>query len=73
MTPAGTFFYYFSVTFLGFFFMLKYAKETKGLTDCEKKELYKPKAIEQPKEDYNELNVTTDSTIEEIELKSNNN
>ena len=41
MTPAGTFLFYFTITFTGFFLMIKYVKETRGLSDKEKKQLYK--------------------------------
>jgi hypothetical protein len=41
--PAGTFLFYASITFVGLFFYIFVLKESKGLTDKQKKELYCPK------------------------------
>ena len=43
MRPEGTFFFHCVCTFLGLIFMYIYLKETDGLTDKQKKELYIPK------------------------------
>ena len=42
----GTIWYFSALTFLGFFFCLFFVRETRGLTDLEKKSIYSPKAIE---------------------------
>ena len=39
----GTFWLFAGLSLLGFFFMLIFVKETRGLTDREKKTLYTPK------------------------------
>jgi hypothetical protein len=44
--PIGTFLFYASVTIFGFFFILVFVKETSGLTDKQKKQLYWPKKTE---------------------------
>ena len=41
--PAGVCMYYATVTFLGMFFIIFVVKETQGLTDRQKKQLYYPK------------------------------
>ena len=45
MRPAGMFMYYCVITTLGFFFIKKFVKETVGLTDRQKKQLYMPKNL----------------------------
>lgn len=40
----GTIWYYSLITFMGFVFCLIFVKETKGLTENEKKTLYSPKS-----------------------------
>jgi len=42
----GTIWYYSALTFLGCFFCIIFIKETRGLTDLEKKTLYSPKNLE---------------------------
>ena len=45
MSAAGTFLYFAAINFAAFFFMVRYVKETQGLTDKQKKRLYIPKKI----------------------------
>lgn len=45
MGPHGMFFFFGTITLLGAIFMAVYIKETKGLTDLEKKSLYYPEDI----------------------------
>ena len=46
MTPGGTFMCFSLLTFTNFLLMLKFAKETKGLTDKEKKQLFRTTTVE---------------------------
>lgn len=67
LRPQGTFLFYSMLNFLGFLFFCAFLKETKGLTDKQKKQLYMPeefKEIElstqevgkaEDEEDYDEL------------------
>ena len=41
----GSIWYFSGFTLLGFLFMLFFVRETRGLTDLEKKTLYSPKAV----------------------------
>ena len=41
----GSIWYFGVLTLIGFFFCLFFVKETRGLTDLEKKTLYSPKSI----------------------------
>ena len=43
MRPEGTFLFYASITFIGLFFFMYLVKETSGLSDKQKKQLYFPK------------------------------
>ena len=47
MGPTGMFFFLSGITFIGAAFILLYVKETKGLTDKEKKELYCPDELKE--------------------------
>ena len=40
--PDGTFLFYFTVSFMGLIFMFFFLKETHGLSDRQKKQLYMP-------------------------------
>ena len=42
----GTIWYYSAMNFIGFIFFIIFVKESRGLTDLEKKSLYSPKNIE---------------------------
>ena len=44
----GTVWYFSALNFLGLLFFLFFVKETKGLTDLEKKTLYSPTSTVQP-------------------------
>ena len=44
MKVYGTFWYFAVFCFLGFLFCLFFVRETRGLTDLEKKTLYSPKS-----------------------------
>ena len=41
----GSIWYFSILTFIGFFFCLFFVRETRGLTDLEKKTLYSPKSV----------------------------
>ena len=41
----GSIWYFAGLTFVGFFFCIFFVRETRGLTDIEKKSLYSPKVI----------------------------
>ena len=41
--PQGVFFMFGGFSFVGFIYCWIFLKETKGLTDCEKKQLFRPK------------------------------
>ena len=45
MKPQSLFFLFSFFSFLGGLFVYVFVKETKGLTDLEKKQLYKPVSI----------------------------
>ena len=47
LRPQGMFLFYSSINFLGFLFFYTYLKETKGLTDKQKKELYMPEEFKE--------------------------
>ena len=49
LKPEGTFLFFAVVSILGGFFMMAFVKETKGLTDKEKKCLYKQVALSEIK------------------------
>ena len=42
LRPDGTFLFYTIISFAGFLFMVIYLKETNGLSDKQKKEIYMP-------------------------------
>ena len=45
--PLGMYIFYFIFTFFGFIFMFIFLKETDGLTDKQKKELYMPQEFKE--------------------------
>ena len=49
LRPDGTFVYYGCITLVGFFLIQHFLKETKGLTDTDKKMLYWPEKYKQAK------------------------
>ena len=56
--PAGMFFFLGGVTFIGAVFIFFFVKETSGLSDKEKKQLYTPKEF-----------LPEDDIIDEIEME----
>ena len=45
LQPEGVFFMFGAITITGFFYILFLMKETRGLTDLEKKTLYAPEHL----------------------------
>jgi len=59
MKPEGTFLFYSIIAFLGLFFVIYVLKETQGLTDKQKKELYLPDSLKDltDSEDHQQVSV----------------
>ena len=47
MGVSGTFWLFAFLSLVGFFFMIFFVRESRGLTDAEKKRLYAPRSVEQ--------------------------
>jgi len=65
LTPQGTFFFFGVSAFLGMIYLIIYMKETKGLTDREKKSLFKPKHLSPVKAVKDTENTYTPKTADE--------
>ena len=64
MGPTGMFFLLGGVTFLGAIFIHVYVKETKGLTDKEKKELYTPDELKDSKKEGGDIEMVKSINME---------
>ena len=66
--PAGTFFFYGLINFAGFFFIMAFVKETHGLTDKQKKQLYMAEEHKEKENEQLELPVVLEDGAKVIDL-----
>ena len=69
LSPAGVFLFYTVVNFIGILFQVKCVKETSGLSDKQKKQLYIPRRLLNVKDPQHQGQGGTQPTEPELELE----